>query len=267
MKNQEPIKFVSLKKFNLPSGVHFFFTTRQGGRSQGGYGGLNLGLHVGDDPTLVHHNRQQLLTSLPDPVKKLIFVNQVHGTKCQLAPFDEQEKIDADSLVTRQPNLALGIMTADCVPVLLADVQGGVVGAAHAGWRGAIDGVLESTLDKMEALGAQRNRIMAVIGPCIRPSNYEVDSLFRDRFLDNPKNKNHLGCQEFFSSGSDKAIFQFDLPGYVGRRLNWNRVLAENILDVGLCTYLLNNQFFSYRQTTSHGGEHCGRQMGGIFLC
>jgi polyphenol oxidase len=266
MKNQE-IKFVSLKKITTPPGVRFFFTTRQGGESLAGYGGLNLGLHVGDDRQTVINNRQKLMETLSPKVEDLVFINQVHGAKTICAPFSSKETPDGDALVTKRKNLAIGVMTADCVPILLADVENQVVGAAHAGWRGAADGILESCIKKMQELGAKTENIFAVIGPAIRPPYYAVDDGFRDHFLDQEKNKIGLGCQNFFSCGSDTGIIQFDLPGYVRERLEWSKLSAKNIVDLGLCTYALDNQFFSHRRTTALGQSFCGRQMGGIYLC
>ena len=269
MKDQEPIKFVSLKNISTPLGVHFFFTTRHGGESKGVYGGLNLGLHVADDPLRVQNNRQALLKALSPSVQDLVFINQVHGTTTLIAPLEKtlQQPADADALVTGEKNIAIGVMTADCVPVLFADVENQVVGAAHAGWRGAAAGILESCIGKMQELGAEPEKIFAVIGPAIHQPNYAVGSSFRDSFLDHGENKNRLGCQKFFSSSPDKSIVAFDLPGYVRDRLLWNRIPSEKIVDVGLCTYHFDNQFFSHRRTTSNGGNLCGRQMGGIYLC
>jgi polyphenol oxidase len=267
MKDQEPIQLVPLKNIPTPPGVRFFFTTRHGGNSSGVYGSLNLGLHVDDDPLLVQQNRQTLLRSLSPGAKDLVFVNQVHGTTTRIAPLDSQKPADADALVTDRPHVAIGIMTADCVPVLLADAKQGVVGAAHAGWRGAAQGVLESCLDEMVKMGARPENIFAVIGPSIRPPNYAVGPTFPDLFLAQEKNKIAFGCQKFFSSASDGAIVQFDLPGYVRERLIWNRVSPETIFDVGLCTFRLDNLFFSHRRTTASGGVFCGRQMGGIYMC
>jgi polyphenol oxidase len=266
MKNQE-IKFVSLKNIPTPSGVKFFFTTRQGGESQQGYGELNLGLHVGDDPKKVNNNRQALLKALSPNVKDLLFINQVHGTKTVVAPFNSNIPPDADAVVTNQKNIAVGVMTADCVPIVFADVKNQVVGAAHAGWRGAEAGVVESCITKMQQLGAEPDKIFAIIGPAIHQENYSVDAQFRDRFISQEKNKTGLGCQKFFSYDTKNVTLRFDLPGYVRDRLVCSQLLTQNIVDVNLCTYLHDNLFFSHRRTTSRREGVCGRQMGGIFLC
>jgi polyphenol oxidase len=266
MKNQA-IKFISLKNIATPTGVKFFFTTRLGGVSQHGYGGLNLGLHVGDDPQKVENNRKALLKALSPNAKDLCFINQVHGTKTVVAPFNDTKPPDADALVTNQKNIAIGVMTADCVPILFADVKNQVVGAAHAGWRGAEAGIVESCINKMQQLGAETNEIFAVIGPAIHQENYSVDAEFKDRFIREEKNKTGLGCQRFFSYDNKNVTLRFDLPGYVRDRLVCMQLLTDKIFDVNLCTYLHDNLFFSHRRTTSKEEGVCGRQMGGIFLC
>ncbi len=267
MKDQEPIRFVSLKNITMPQGIGFFFTTRHGGESRGAYGGLNLGLHVKDDPKLVQNNRQMVQKALGSAVRDICFINQVHGAATITAPFDhDAPPPDADALVTTEENVALGIMTADCAPVLLADGENRVVGAAHAGWRGAVDGILESCIEKMQKSGAEAKKIHAVIGPAIHQANYEVGPQFMENFLAHEKHKTSFGCQEFFSFSSDKSIVRFDLPGYIRQRLLENRIPSDQISDVGLCTFQDENNFFSHRRTTLEGGGFCGRQMGGIFL-
>ena len=268
MKDQEQIQFVSLKNIPKLPGVGFFFTTRQGGYSNGSYGGLNLGLHVGDDPRLVKKNRQAVLNTLAPEVEELVLVNQVHGTTTLEVPFASEKCPDADALVTTRKKTIIGVMTADCLPILLADVDGAVIGAAHAGWRGAAAGVLDSCIDAMVGLGAKSERIKAIIGPGIRVANYAVGDSFPEQLSKFSKNKTGFDYQKFFSSGDKKVTLLFDLPGYVRERLIWNDIPAVNIYDVGLCTYLNDNQFFSHRRTTTQQGVgHCGRQMGGIYLC
>ncbi|MBF0454789.1 MAG: peptidoglycan editing factor PgeF [Magnetococcales bacterium] len=267
MKDQEKIQFVPLNKIPALSGVGFFFTTRQGGESQGGYGGLNLGLHVADDPKRVHRNRQALQQALSLSVDSLVFVNQVHGVTTLHAPLDTEQQPDADGLVTTHNRVALAIMTADCAPLLLADPVARVVGAAHAGWRGAEAGIVASCLEQMVALGSRPENVVAIIGPCIRSPSYEVGDQFRKHFLEKAKNKNHFGCQKFFSYSSDQGTVHFDLPGYLHEQLTWNHVSPDKIYDVGLCTYLNDDLFFSHRRTTIRGEAQCGRQVGGIYLC
>ncbi|MBF0447714.1 MAG: peptidoglycan editing factor PgeF [Magnetococcales bacterium] len=267
MKDQASIPFLCLKNIPTPPGVRFFFTTRHGGESDGCYESLNVGPHVGDDPLRVENNRNTILQALDPAVESLVFINQVHGNRTITAPIDEPGLIDGDALVTRQKHLALGIMTADCVPILMADVDGEVVAAVHAGWRGAVAGVLDSCIDRMRELGARPERVLAIIGPSIRPPNYEVDGPFRENFLRQPKNKKNFDCQKFFSSETDSGTVQFDLPAYVRADLVSNCILPEKIYDVGLCTYFYRDQFFSHRRSTTHGSGVCGRQMGGIYLC
>ncbi|MBF0383527.1 MAG: peptidoglycan editing factor PgeF [Magnetococcales bacterium] len=266
MKNQE-IKFVSLKNIATPDGVKFFFTTKIGGNSKNGYEGLNLGLHVGDDPKTVKNNRKALLKALTPKAQELCFINQVHGTKTVVAPFADNVTPDADGVVTNKKHIAIGVMTADCVPILFADVKNRVVGAAHAGWRGAEGGIVESVVNKMQQLGAKTDKIFAIIGPAIHQENYKVDAQFRDRFIAQDKNISGLGCQRFFSYDRKNVTIRFDLPGYVRDRLVGMQLLTQNIVDVDLCTYLNDNMFFSHRRNTTQGEGACGRQMGGIFLC
>jgi len=178
-------------------GVAHGFLGRRGGVSTGIHAGLNVGTGSQDDPRVIAENRR-LATEAVLPGAKLVTVFQVHSPDAvtAIAPFDERQRPHADALVTDRPGLALGILTADCAPVLFADAQAGVVGAAHAGWKGAIGGVTDSTLAAMEALGARRERIAAAIGPCIARASYEVDDAFLRRFAEaDPAN------ERFFADG------------------------------------------------------------------
>lgn len=162
-------------------------------------------------------------------------------------------------MVTATPGLALGILTADCAPVLLADAQGRVIGAAHAGWKGALDGVLEATLDAMEKLGADRGQIAAAIGPCISQANYEVGWDFRDRFLEQG-----LRNRKFFVPSGKEGHYRFDLEDYAAHRLR-NAGIAS-VEKIGICTYPPENGFFSFRRTTHAGEPDYGRQVSAILL-
>lgn len=186
----------------------------------------------------------------------LIMAKQVHSPAVVVVEGSwESERPEADALVTSQRGLVLGIVTADCAPVLLADRQAGVIGAAHAGWRGAHAGVIANTVDAMVALGAERDRIAAAIGPCIAQASYEVDTAFRENF--------DAQDARFFESGRE-GHWQFDLPGYVAERLN--EVGVERSAILGRDTYREEDSFFSYRRATHRGEPTGGRQISLIAL-
>ncbi|MBF0142175.1 MAG: peptidoglycan editing factor PgeF [Magnetococcales bacterium] len=252
---------------DLPEGVRFFFTGRGGGVSGGSYGSLNLGLHVGDRPEDVRENRRRVMAALGVDPGALCLVNQVHGRRTWRvdSPFSDGPP-DGDAMVTSRPGLVLGIMTADCVPVLLADAGARVVGAAHAGWRGALAGILDSCLAEMAGLGARSERVFALIGPCVRAPEYEVDDGLRRRFLEAPEGPDPAFVGELFTPGERAGFFMFDLAGYVQMRLIHNGVDAGRIRDIGHCTSAMENTYFSHRRATRQGADPCGRQMGGVFL-
>ncbi len=240
-------------------GVAHGFLGRRGGGSIGEVAGLNVGLGAGDDPAAVAQNRARAVAAVL-PGARLVTAYQVHSAVCVVAgAWDEEARPHADALVTNQPGLLLGILTADCAPVLLADAEARVVGAAHAGWKGAIGGVCEAAIEAMVALGAMRGRIVAAIGPCIAQASYEVDDAFRARFLaDNAENAQH------FIESERGGHWQFDLPDYVGMRLGAARV-AE-IQRCGLDTYADPDRFFSFRRATHRGEAAYGRQISLIGL-
>ena len=188
---------------------------------------------------------------------KLALVKQVHSARVVKvdAPFENDQRPEADAMVSDVPGLVLGIVTADCAPVLFADRAASVIGAAHAGWRGAHAGVLENTVEAMVALGADRSRIAAAVGPCIHQPSYEVDEGFRERFADQDA--------EFFASGRE-GHWQFDLPGYVLERLRRAGITAA--ADVGIDTYTDETRFHSYRRATHRGEDATGRQFSLIAL-
>jgi YfiH family protein len=238
----------------LPHG----FLGRRGGVSTGELSGLNVGYGSSDDRDAIDENRRRAITALL-PRAELATVHQVHSADVAHVerPWPQAERPHADAMVTDRPRLLLGILTADCAPVLFADPQAGVIGAAHAGWRGALAGVTDSTLAAMEELGASRDRICAAVGPCIAPPSYEVDEGFRARFLaDDPANG------RFFAEGPAKP--RFDLPRYVVHRL-----LAAGIGEVEalhLDTYADADRFYSYRRATHRGEADYGRQLSAIAL-
>jgi YfiH family protein len=223
---------------------HGFFT-RRGGASSGVFEGLNCGYGSSDQRDVVATNRARVADAMEVEPVALVGVHQYHSAEVvnMTGPTDLRPK--ADAMVTATPGLALSILTADCQPVLFADAQNGVIGAAHAGWGGALGGVLEATIDKMETLGAARDHIQAVIGPCISQAAYEVGPDYMDRFLDDdPENA------RFFAQGEGDRV-QFDLPGYGLKRLRDAGVQAEWTRH---CTYSDPARFFSYRRSV-HGKE------------
>jgi len=242
------------------AGIRHGFFTREGGVSGGVYASLNCGFGSGDAPELVAENRRLAMARLGLAAEALATVYQVHGTDVAVVaqPWAPGEAPRADALVTRIGGIALGILTADCAPVLFADEAGGVVGAAHAGWRGALAGVVEATLAAMERLGAKRERVAAAIGPAIGLASYEVGPEFRLAFLDRAE-ENDL----FFETGA-AGRFRFDLPGFVERRLAQAGVAAIGRIDADTCADA--DRFFSYRRTTLQGGSPYGRALAAVAL-
>jgi polyphenol oxidase len=249
----EVIRAVALG--DLPHG----FLGRHGGVSTGELAGLNVGYGSNDDRAAIDENRRLAITTLLSGAE-LATVHQVHSAEVFFAerPWPQRERPRADAMVTDRRNLLLGILTADCAPVLIADAKAGVVGAAHAGWRGALAGVTDSTIAAMERLGARRENIHAAIGPCIDQASYEVDDAFRERFLDADKANGR-----FFVEGAAGKP-HFDLEAYVVHRL-----LAAGIGEVealNLDTYVDADRFYSYRRATHRGEADYGRQLSAIAL-
>ena len=238
-------------------GVAHGFLGRRGGVSGGVHGGLNVGLGSDDDPAAVAENRRRATEEVL-PGEALVTCYQVHSAECVTVTAPLAERPRGDALVTDRPGLALGILTADCAPVLLADAEAGVVGAAHAGWKGALGGITDATIAAMEALGARRERIVAAIGPCIARASYEVDDAFRLRFESgDPAN-------ERFFADARAGHAQFDLEAYVTHRLAQAGV--RRIEALGLDTYADEERFFSYRRATHRGEPDYGRQIAIIGL-
>jgi YfiH family protein len=234
------------------------FLGRRGGVSLGDVAGLNVGLGSGDDPAAIARNRA-LAAEAVLPGAGLVTVYQVHSADCVVAaPGPDAERPHADALVTDQPGLLLGILTADCAPVLFADREAGVVGAAHAGWRGALGGVTDTTIAAMEALGAQRTRIVAAVGPCIAQASYEVDEGFRDRFV-----LADTANAVFFAAGRD-GHHQFALEAYVLARLHAAGIAEAQ--GLGLDTYAQPTRFYSFRRATHRSEPAYGRQISLIGL-
>lgn len=242
---------------DLLRGIPHGFFTREGGVSEGIYASLNGGQGSKDTTDAVDENRRRILAELG--AEHLISVHQVHSPDAVRVEGQwNGAKPEADAMVTDRPGLALGVLTADCTPVLFADAEAGVVGAAHAGWKGALGGVLEATLDQMEALGADRGRIKAGIGPVISQRAYEVGPEFVERFMDEDPS-----WHRFFAGGQgDRAMF--DLPGFCLMRLREADVGQAEW--TGHCTYSDETRFFSYRRSCHREEPDYGRLVAAIML-
>jgi polyphenol oxidase len=243
------------------SGIHHGFFTREGGVSNGIYASLNGGTGSNDRPDWIAENRARMAAALSVAPGQLITAYQIHSPDVVVAeaPWSDKARPRADGIVTRVPGLAIGISTADCGPVLFADEEARIIGAAHAGWRGAFTGILEATLAAMEQLGAKRARIVAAMGPMIRQSNYEVGADLVERFtLADRQNA------RFFAPAARAGHAQFDLPGYIAARLAHAGV--NEIEDLGFCTYADPARFFSYRRATHRTEPDYGRHVNAIAL-
>jgi YfiH family protein len=243
-----------------PAIRHAYFT-RRGGVSEGLYASLNGGLGSDDDTSRVAENRRRMCAALGLPETNLASLYQVHSADVVVvteAPV-ASERPKADAMVTRVPGLALGIATADCGPILFADPRNGVVGAAHAGWKGALGGVVSATVEAMEALGAERRSIMAVLGPTIHQPSYEVGNDLRDRFEGEVP-----GASRYFASGSRAGHSQFDLPGFILWRMEQQDL--GRCASLGICTYADPARFYSFRRTTHREETDYGRLISAIAL-
>jgi YfiH family protein len=230
------------------------FLGRRGGVSTGMLAGLNVGTGSGDDPEAIAENKRRAVDAVL-PGAELATVYQVHSAEARYVaePWPLEQRPQADAMVTDRPGLLLGILTADCAPVLFADRQAGIVGAAHAGWRGALAGVTDSAISAMEEIGAQRDRIAAAIGPCIALPSYEVDEAFRQRFIEaDPAN------DRFFMPAASDGL-HFDLPAYLRHRLTAAGI--GTVETIHLDTYSNADRFYSYRRATQLGEPDYGRQI------
>jgi polyphenol oxidase len=253
-----PIHAPLLERFGADGIRHGFFS-RRGGVSKGLYAGLNAGVGSRDDPAAVSENRSRVAASLGTTPDRLLTLYQVHSADALTVrePF-RGERPKADAMVTDRPGLALGVLAADCGPVLFADGEARVVGAAHAGWKGAFTGVLEATIDAMERLGARRERISAVLGPSISAENYEVGPEFVDRFI-----AADAGNARYFAPSPRDGHAMFDLNAYTVDRLAAAGVQAGQL---GLCTYADEDRFYSYRRATHRAEPDYGRQISAIMI-
>jgi polyphenol oxidase len=254
----QPLHVHTLAKL---SGIRHAFFTRAGGVSGGIYASLNAGVGSNDDPIHVAENRARMAIAMGVSPQRFLTCYQIHSPDVVVAaePWTAEARPRADAIVTTVPGLAIGVSTADCGPVLFADPQARVIGAAHAGWRGALGGVTDQTIAAMEKLGAVRERIVAALGPMIRQNNYETGADLRDRFIAaDPANV------RFFRAAKREGHFMFDLAGYVVARLAAARV--GTIEDVHACTYAESEKFFSYRRMTHRGEADYGRHVNAIAL-
>lgn len=241
------------------AGIRHGFFTRDGGVSEGIYRGLNVGLGSNDDPDRVRENRRRVSSWFGLPLERLATAHQVHSPDVVVVGGDyDGSRPQADAQVTASPGIILGVLTADCGPILFADPQNRVIGAAHAGWKGALGGVLENTIEAMIALGARRENIHATLGPSISKANYEVGPEFVDRFV-----ATNSAFEPFFTPSAKPGHAMFDLPGLTVMRLAEAGVTADSI---DLCTYAAPEAFFSYRRTTHAGEPDYGRQISAIAI-
>jgi len=244
----------------LPNIRHGFFT-RTSGVSEGVFASLNCGYGSGDDQARVKENRRACARHLSVEESCLVTAYQQHTADAVIAEtaWTHDDAPVADAVVTRTPNLAVGVLTADCVPVLFADNANSVVAAAHAGWKGALTGILEATIQAMESLGAERIHIKAAIGPSIAQPSYEVGPEFHERFVTERED-----FAQFFESAEKNGHWIFDLPGFV--RANLEALEIPDIELLGVDTYADESAFFSYRRACHQGEEHHGRQLSAIAI-
>jgi polyphenol oxidase len=243
------------------TGIRHAFFTRAGGVSTGLYASLNGGVGSRDETDKVVENRSRMSAALGVEPRRLLTAYQSHSPKVVVAqaPWTTENRPQADAIVTRMRALAIGVTTADCGPVLLADPRAGVIGAAHAGWRGALTGVIEATIAAMEGLGAARGQIRAALGPMIRQNNYEVGPDLVARFHDEDP-----ASSRFFAPAARDGHAMFDLGGYIAARLT--RAGISAVEDLALCTYADPERFYSYRRSTHRAEADYGRHVNAIAL-
>lgn len=250
--NRSTKALLDITKSSLLDGVTHGFLGRAGGVSEGIYSGLNIGLGSDDDRDAIMENRRRATEGVL-PGSELVTVHQIHSADVVTVTGPLDPRPQADAMVTDRPNLLLGILTADCVPVLFHDSRAGIIGAAHAGWKGALAGVTDNVLTAMEALGADRDHIACAIGPCIAQLSYEVDAGFRTGFLQADADNDR-----FFAAGKP-GHFQFDIESYVAARLQAAGI--TRIDKLGLDTYAHEDRYYSYRRSCHRGEAGYGRQI------
>jgi YfiH family protein len=251
---------ITSKALASPAIEHGFFT-REGGHSSGLFSSLNCGLGSGDDKEIVRRNRSVVAERLGVGEPSLLSAHQVHSAEALnvTKPWDAPDRPKVDALVTATPGIAIGILTADCGPILFADTKAGVIAAAHAGWKGALTGITAATLVAMEKLGASRANTAAVIGPMISKEAYEVGPEFPERFIEQDK-----AHSKYFTPSSRQRHAMFDLPAYLADRLR--REGVAEVVNLGVCTFNDEQRFFSYRRTTHRQERDYGRQISAIVL-
>jgi polyphenol oxidase len=268
MTNEKPVG-ISASALNSMDFIGHAFFTRQGGVSKGIYGSLNCGSGSKDDLNLVRANRASAVEALGGNGADaggangavLVSARQIHSSRVVVVdePWEMEQAPEADGLVTRTPNVALGVLTADCGPVLFADSKNAVIGAAHAGWRGGFDGILEATFEAMTKLGARPETTVAAVGPSIGLESYEVGEDFRNRFIKDDKDN-----VDFFRLSPRRARYLFDLPEYLVRRLS--RLKLEMVESLALDTFADEESFFSFRRATLKGEADYGRMLSAIVI-
>ena len=248
------------KNLSTLPGIRHAFFTREDGVSDGMYASLNAGVGSDDDPAKVAQNRARMAKAVGVTPERFLTAYQIHSPQVVVAetPWTAETRPRADAIVTRVPGLAVGASTADCGPVLFADPQARVIGAAHAGWRGALAGVLEATIAAMEKLGAGRSRIFAAIGPTISQKNYEVGEDLVAQFT-----KADADNARFFAAGRPGHA-QFDLPGFIASRLAAAGITG--VEDLAACTYADPKLFYSFRRATHRGEPDYGRHINAIAI-
>ncbi|MGN6549831.1 MAG: peptidoglycan editing factor PgeF [Pararhizobium sp.] len=255
----QPIESPLIRRASEAAGVRHGFFTRRGGVSQGIYEGLNVGFGSNDRRGDVEENRARVARFFGLGADRLATLHQVHSTEVLVVDAGSAgTRPKADALVTAEPGIILGVLTADCGPILFADPEARVVGAAHAGWRGAFEGIVETTVAAMTRLGAERSRIVACLGPSISGRAYEVGPEFVERFVARDR-----AFARYFEPSEKPGHAMFDLPAFTMQRLRDAGVAAENL---DLCTYADPDSFFSYRRTTHRGEPDYGRQISVIAL-
>ncbi len=252
---------VESKLLSGVGGIRHAFFTRAGGVSDSIYASLNGGVGSHDVPAHVTENRARMARHLGVAPEHFLSAYQIHSPQVVVAntPWTNDARPKADAIVTKTPGLAIGVSTADCGPLLFADEEAGVIGAAHAGWRGAFFGVIENTVDAMEKLGADRSRTTVALGPLIRQENYEVSQDFVDQFV-----REHQDYARFFAPAERVGHAMFDLPGFIGARLEQNGI--DRFEDLRLCTYADPDRFYSYRRSTHRAEPDYGRHINAIVL-
>ncbi len=238
---------------------HAFFT-RNGGISKDNYKSLNLGFNTNDSELNVQYNRKIIAKYFNIDYPNLVILNQTHSNKViTISKNNYAQSLTGDALVTNEPNLALGVLTADCTPILIADIHNNIIAAIHAGWRSSYSGIIQNTINSMKILGANNYNMIAIIGPTIGQKNYEVDADFKNNFV-----KINQHYNNFFTKQDKQDKFLFNLSALNLYQLEQLEVKASNL---NLCTYEKSSEFFSYRRSIMHENKtDCGRQISAIML-